>query len=51
MMLSAGFPYRSLPLVGVGSMIVAVIVAAASHAWEKRSGVTPPLQAGSPQQA
>jgi DHA1 family inner membrane transport protein len=51
MMLSAGLPYRSLPLVGVGSMIVAVIVAAASHAWEKRSGATPPLQAGSPQQA
>ena len=51
MMLNAGFPYRSLPLVGVASMIVAVIVAAASHAWEKRSGVTPPLPAGSPQQA
>ena len=51
MMLSAGFPYRSLPLVGVGSMIVAALVAAASYAWEKRSGATPPLPAGSPQGA
>jgi DHA1 family inner membrane transport protein len=51
MMLSAGFPYRSLPLVGVASMIVAAIVAATSYAWEKRSGVTPPLTAGAPQQA
>jgi MFS transporter, DHA1 family, inner membrane transport protein len=49
-MLSAGFPYRSLPLVGVGSMIVATVVAALSYAWEKRSGATPPL-AASPQQA
>ncbi len=46
MMLSAGFPYRSLPLVGVGSMIVAALVAAGSHAWEKRSGLTPPVPAG-----
>lgn len=45
MMLSAGLPYRSLPLVGVGSMIVAVIVAAASYTWEKRSGARPPLPA------
>lgn len=45
MMLNAGFPYRSLPLVGVGSMIVAALVAAASYAWEKRSGLTPPLPA------
>ncbi len=42
MMLSAGLPYRSLPLVGVGSMIVAVAVAVMSYAWEKRSGATPP---------
>jgi DHA1 family inner membrane transport protein len=51
MMLSAGFPYRSLPLVGVAAMIVAAIVAATSYAWEKRSGVAPPLTAGAPQQA
>ena len=50
MMLSAGLPYRSLPLVGVGSMIVAVVVAVMSYAWEKRSGATPPL-AASPQRA
>jgi MFS transporter, DHA1 family, inner membrane transport protein len=51
MMLSAGFPYRSLPLVGVAAMIVAAIVAATSYAREKRSGATPPLTAGAPQQA
>ncbi|MDQ2705754.1 MAG: MFS transporter [Pseudomonadota bacterium] len=52
MMLSAGFPYRSLPLVGVGSMIVAAIVATLSYASEKRSGATPPVRvAASPQQA
>ncbi len=50
MMLSAGFPYRSLPLVGVASMIVAAIVAAASYAWEKRSGVAQPLPAGALEQ-
>ncbi|MEW9836270.1 MFS transporter [Mesorhizobium marinum] len=42
-MLSAGLPYRSLPLVGVVSMAVATLVAIASYAWEKRSGQTPPL--------
>jgi DHA1 family inner membrane transport protein len=50
LMLSSGLPYRSLPLVGVVSMIVATIVAAASYAWEKRSGVTPPLPAGALEQ-
>ena len=50
-MLNAGFGYRSLPLLGIAAMIVAAIVAVASYAWEKRSGVTPPLPAGSPQQA
>jgi DHA1 family inner membrane transport protein len=44
-MLTAGFSYRSLPLVGVASMIVAAIVAAASYASEKRRGVKPPLSA------
>ena len=51
MMLSAGLPYRSLPLVGVASMIVGTIVAALSLAWEKRSGMTPPLAAARGQQA
>jgi hypothetical protein len=32
-------------------MIVAAIVAATSYAWEKRSGVRPPLTADAPQQA
>lgn len=50
LMLSSGLPYRSLPFVGVASMIVATIVAAASYAWEKRSGVTPPLPAGALEQ-
>lgn len=45
MMLSAGFGYRSLPLVGVAAMIVAVSVAAASYTWEKRSGARPPVPA------
>ncbi len=49
MMLSAGLPYRSLPLVGVGSMIVATLVAVASYAQEKRSGIVPPT--ASPQRA
>ena len=51
MMLNAGFSYRSLPLVGVAAMIVATVVAAMSYAWERRSGATPPLSAGNPQQA
>lgn len=42
MMLSAGLPYRSLPLVGVASMMVATAVAAFSYAQEKRKGATPP---------
>jgi DHA1 family inner membrane transport protein len=44
-MLNAGFSYRSLPLVGVASMIVAALVAASSYAWEKRSRATPPQPA------
>jgi DHA1 family inner membrane transport protein len=45
MMLSAGLPYRSLPLVGVVSMVVATLVAVLSYAAEKRSGLTPPVAA------
>lgn len=44
MMLSAGVPYRMLPLVGVGSMAVAAIVAALSYTWEKRSGARAPAR-------
>ena len=43
-MLSAGVPYRVLPLVGVASMIIAAAVAALSYGWEKRSGAKPPLR-------
>ncbi|MBX3581483.1 MAG: MFS transporter [Rhizobiaceae bacterium] len=42
MMLNAGLPYRSLPLVGVVSMTVATLVAIGSYVWEKRSGAVPP---------
>jgi len=41
-MLNAGFDYRSLPLVGIVSMIVATLVAIGSTVWEKRSGAMPP---------
>lgn len=41
-MLNAGLPYRSLPLVGVAAMVVAVAVALVSHLAEQRAGLTPP---------
>lgn len=40
--IASGLGYRALPLVGVGSMLVAAAVAAASWSWEKRSGAVPP---------
>jgi MFS transporter, DHA1 family, inner membrane transport protein len=43
MMLNAGFGYRSLPLLGIVSMIVATAVASLSYLAERRSGVTPPM--------
>ncbi len=46
MMLSAGFPYRSLPLLGVLAMVVATLVAITSYVWERRSGAEQPLPAG-----
>jgi DHA1 family inner membrane transport protein len=42
-MLNAGLPYRSLPLVGVMAMAIAVAAAILSYAAEKRSGVRPPI--------
>ena len=45
MMLNTGFGYRSLPLLGIVSMIVATAVASLSHRAERRSGVTPPVPA------
>ncbi|MBW8909745.1 MAG: MFS transporter [Mesorhizobium sp.] len=44
-MLNAGLGYRSLPLAGVIAMLVAVVVAVASQAWEWRSRAMPPLPA------
>jgi DHA1 family inner membrane transport protein len=41
-LLTAGMPYRSLPLFGVASMLVAVVVATLSYTAEKRAGATPP---------
>lgn len=41
-MLNAGLSYRSLPLVGIAAMGVAVAAAILSYAAEKRSGVRPP---------
>lgn len=45
MLLNAGYGYRSLPLLGVAAMFVAVIVSILSHAQERRSGLTPPAVA------
>ncbi|AZO37324.1 MFS transporter [Mesorhizobium sp. M2A.F.Ca.ET.037.01.1.1] len=44
-MLNAGYGYRSLPLAGALAMLVAVVVAVGSLAWEWRSRATPPLPA------
>jgi DHA1 family inner membrane transport protein len=45
MLLSSGFGYRSLPVLGIFAMIVATFVALTSYAAERRSGVTPPQAA------
>lgn len=45
LLLSAGFGYRSLPVLGIFAMIVAALVASGSHLWERRSGVRPPVAA------
>jgi len=47
LLLSSGFSYRSLPVLGIVAMLVAVVVASASYARERRSGERPPL-AGQP---
>ena len=44
-LLNAGYGYRSLPVLGIGAMIVATAVALISHFWERRSGATPPVPA------
>jgi DHA1 family inner membrane transport protein len=43
MLLNGGYGYRSLPLVGVGAMIVGAGVALLSSAAERRAGRTPPV--------
>jgi MFS transporter, DHA1 family, inner membrane transport protein len=50
-MLNAGYGYRSLPLLGIASMIVATGVALLSYLSERRTGVTPPLPAISAEQS
>ncbi len=42
-MLNGGLGYRALPLVGVASMAVALLVAIASYMHERRSGQRPPV--------
>ncbi|MCC0044637.1 MAG: MFS transporter [Brucellaceae bacterium] len=42
LLLTAGFGYRSLPVLGIFAMIIAVVVAAGSYRWERRSGARPP---------
>jgi DHA1 family inner membrane transport protein len=44
-MLNAGLGYRELPLFGVASMLVALVVATLSWTAERRSGATPPSSA------
>jgi DHA1 family inner membrane transport protein len=44
-LLNSGYGYRSLPVLGVGAMIVATAVALTSYLWEKLSRATPPVPA------
>jgi DHA1 family inner membrane transport protein len=46
LLLDAGYGYRSLPVLGVGSMLVAALVAALSWRAERRSSRLPPAPAG-----
>lgn len=50
-MLNAGFGYRMLPLLGIAAMTFATVVAVWSYIAERRSGMTPPIAAGSLPQA
>ena len=45
-MLSAGYGYRALPVLGAAAMVVGVAVALISYTAERRSGIRPPLPAG-----
>ncbi|MBX3576616.1 MAG: MFS transporter [Rhizobiaceae bacterium] len=46
LLLGAGWGYRSLPVLGIGAMAVAVVVASLSFAAERRAGAVPPARAG-----
>jgi DHA1 family inner membrane transport protein len=46
LMLEAGFGYRSMPVLGVGSMLAGAAVAALSWRAETRRGAAPPTAAG-----
>ncbi len=41
-LLDAGFGYRSLPVLGIGAMVVAAVIAFTSHRLELGAGATPP---------
>jgi DHA1 family inner membrane transport protein len=45
LLLSAGFGYRSLPVLGIFAMVTATAVAMGSYAWERRSGDRQPVPA------
>lgn len=47
-LLDAGFGYRSLPIIGIGAMIVGAGIALASHLSELRAGERPPGVANRP---
>ncbi len=46
-LLNGGYGYRSLPLLGIATMVIAVVVAVMSLSFEKRSGGAPPARSGS----
>ena len=43
LLLEGGFGYRSLPVLGVGSMLIAALVAMLSWRAERRAGIAPPV--------
>ena len=45
-LLENGFGYQNLPLIGTVALLLAVLVAVFSYAWELRTGATPPVPAG-----
>ncbi|MGD9913966.1 MAG: MFS transporter [Rhizobiaceae bacterium] len=44
-LLSSDYGYRSLPVLGIGAMVIGAIVATLSYAAERRSGAKPPMPA------